>query len=324
MRHTKHCKCAALTALVGFTILPGLCRAQGYPDRPIRVVVGYSPGGATDLAARFVADKMSIALGQQILVDNRPGAGSMVGTEIVARSAADGYTLLQANATIAMPSLFPDLSFDILKDLKPVSVLGYSNLVLTVHPSMPVRSLQDLIALAKKRPGEMNYATAGSGSFIHLAMEYLISLTGMKLVHVPYKGGAPSAIATMAGETQITFGGISSSLPFIKQDKLRALAVSGSTRHFSLPGVPSVDEAGVKGFSAPSWYGLFAPGRTPDTIIVRLGTEARRALADPGVRQRFERAGIDPAAGGLDEIKKLYAAEVSKWTKVIREGGIKP
>ena len=152
-------------------------------------MVGYSPGAGTDLAARFVADKMSSALGQQVVVDNRPGAGSMVATEIVARSAPDGYTLLQANATVAMPTLFPDLSFDMVKDLRTVSVLGYSNLVLTVHPSMPVRSVKDLIALAKKRPGEMNYATAGNGSFIHLATEYLVSLTGMKLVHVPYLDG---------------------------------------------------------------------------------------------------------------------------------------
>jgi len=276
------------------------------------------------LPKELVGLKSDKLLGQQVVVDNRPGAGSMIATEIVARSDSDGYTLLQANATIAMPTLFPDLSFNILKDLKPVSVLGYSNLVLTVHPSMPVRSVKDLIALAKKRPGEMNYASAGKGSFIHLATEYLIGLTGMKLVHVPYRGGAPSAIATISGQTQITFGGIGSSLPHIKQGKLRALAVSGTTRHFSLPDVPSVEEAGVKGFSAPSWYGLFAPSKTPDGIIVRLGAEARRALADTGVRQRFERAGIDPAEGGIDEIKKLYAAEVAKWTKVIREQGIKP
>ncbi|MPZ45340.1 MAG: hypothetical protein GEV05_18480 [Betaproteobacteria bacterium] len=216
MHHSQNWRCAILTALVVVTALPGLSDAQGYPERPIRIVVGYSPGGGTDLDARFVADKMSSTFRQQVVVDNRPGAGSMVATEIVAKSAPDGYTLLEANATIAMPSLFPDLSFDILKDLKPVSVLGYSNLVLAVHPSMPVRSVKDLIALAKKRPGEMNYASAGNGSFIHLAMEYLISLTGMKIVHVPYKGGAPAAIATMTGQTQINFGGLGSSLPYVQ------------------------------------------------------------------------------------------------------------
>jgi tripartite-type tricarboxylate transporter receptor subunit TctC len=314
---------SASAALIVLAALPGLSSAQGYPERPIRIVVGYSAGGGTDLAARFAADKMSSALKQQIVVDNRPGAGSMLATEMVAKSAPDGYTLLQANATIAMPTLFPDLSFDILKDLMPVSVLGYSNLVLTVHPSMPVRSVKDLIELARKRPGEMNYASAGNGSFIHLSMEYLISLTGMKIVHIPYKGGAPAAIATMSGQTQINFAGLGSSLPYIKQGKLRPLAVSGTERHFSLPDVPSMQEAGVKGFSAPSWYGLFAPGRTPDPIVLRLSTEARKALADPEVRERLKRAGIDPAEGGLDEIKTLYAAEVAKWTKVIREAGIK-
>jgi len=240
MHPTKNWNCAAFAALVTVTALP--CGAQRYPERPIRIVVPYAPGGATDLAVRFVADKMSAALGQQIVVDNRPGAGSMLGTELVAKSAPDGYTLLQTNATVSMPTLFPDVPFDMVKDLKPLSMLGYSNLVLTVHPSLPVRSVKELIALAKRRPGEMNYATAGSGSFIHLAMEYLISLSGMKLVHVPYKGGAPGAIATMTGETQITFGGIGSSLPHIKQGRLRALAVSGTKRHFSLPDVPSVDE----------------------------------------------------------------------------------
>ena len=320
---TAQCTRAALTAAIALSALPGQSSAQGYPERPIRIVVGYSPGGGTDLAARFVADKMSAALKQQIVVDNRPGAGSMLATEIVAKSAPDGYTLLQANATVAMPTLFPDLSFDIVKDLKPVSVLGYSNLVLAVHPSMPVRSMQDLIALASKRPGEMNYASAGNGSFIHLAMEYLISLTGMKIVHVPYKGGAPAAVATMSGQTQINFAGLGSSLPYIKQGKLRPLAVSGTERHFSLPDVPSMQEAGVKGFSAPSWYGLFAPSKTPEAIVVKLSTEARKALADPEVRERLKRAGIDPAEGSLDESRKLYAAEVAKWTKVIREANIK-
>jgi tripartite-type tricarboxylate transporter receptor subunit TctC len=315
---------ATLLALSSFFALPNICDAQAnYPTRTIRFVVGYSPGGATDLAGRFVADNLSAALGQQIVVDNRPGAGSMLATEMVASAAADGHTILLANATVSMPSLFPDLKFDMVKDLRPVSVLGYSNLVLTVHPSMPVRSVQDLIALAKRRPNEMNYASAGKGSFIHLATELMLSMTGAKIVHVPYKGGAPSAIATMSGETQLTMGGLGSSLPHIKQGKLRPLAVSGTERHPSLPEVPSMNEAGVKGDAAPSWYALFDPSKTPDAAVSRLSSETRKALKDPAVQERFRRSGVDPAEGGLEEITKFYQAELAKWAKVIREAGIK-
>jgi tripartite-type tricarboxylate transporter receptor subunit TctC len=324
MRMLKTSTLATLIGCGSATILPALCQAQSnYPDRTVRFVVGYSPGGATDLAGRFIADHLSAALGQQVVVDNRPGAGSMVATEIVALAPPDGHTILLTNATVSMPSLFPDLKFDMLKDLRPVSVLGYSNLVLTVHPSLPVRSVKELIALAKSRPGELNYASAGKGSFIHLGMELLISMTGTKMVHVPYRGGSQSGMATMTGETQVTMGGLGSSLPFIKQGKLRPLAVSGTKRHPSLPAVPSMDEAGVKGFAAPSWYALFAPGKTPDAIVEKLSSETRKALADPAIRMRFERAGVDPAEGGLDEITKYYASEVAKWAKVIQTAGIK-
>jgi len=316
-------KVATLALIGGASVLPSSTSAQSYPTRSIRFVVGYSPGGATDLSGRFVGEKLSTALGQQVVVDNRPGGGSLIATELVARSEPDGYTILLANATVSMPTLFPNLGFDMVKDLRPVSMLGYSNLVLTVHPSMPVRSVKDLIDLAKRRPNEMNYASAGTGSFIHLAMELLITMTGVKIVHVPYKGGAPGAVATMTGETQITIGGIGSSLPYIKQGKLRPLAVSGTTRHISLPEIPSLDEAGVKGYAAPSWYGLFAPGKTSDAIVARLSREVRTALTDTDVKARFDRAGVEPADGGLDEIRKYYAAEVAKWTKVIRAAGIK-
>lgn len=322
MHISKSSRLAAIAVLAGTSVATSTVCAQAYPEKAVRFVVGYAPGGATDMSGRFVADKVSAGLGQQVIVDNRPGAGSLLATELVARAAPDGYTILLANATVAMPELFPNLKFDMVKDLKPVSMLGYSNLVLTVHPSMPVRSVGELIALAKRRPNEMNYATAGTGSFIHLALELLVSMTGMKMVHVPYKGGAPSAMATITGETQVSMGGIGSSLPHIEQGRLRPLAVSGATRHPSLPNVPSMDEAGVKGYAAPSWYGLFAPAKTPDAIVAKLSGEVRKALADPTVQERFTRIGVDPAQGGLPEIEKYYAAEVAKWTRVIRGAGV--
>ena len=216
-----------LLALSAGFLLSGTGSAQQYPARPIRMVVGFAAGGATDISARVLAQKLSETIGQQVVVENRPGAASMLASEVVARSAPDGYTLLLANATIAMPSLFAKLSFDVQKDLRPVSLAGYGPLVLTAHPSLPVKSVKELVALAKRRPGELNYASAGSGSFTHLAMALFVIMTDTNIMHIPYKGGGPSAIATMTGETQLTFSSVGAAIPQIKQGKLRSLAVSG-------------------------------------------------------------------------------------------------
>ena len=273
--------------------------AQTYPAHAVRMVVGFAAGGATDISARALAQKLSEAMGQQVIVDNRPGASSMLAAEIVARSPPDGYNLLFANATIAMPSLFAKLPFDVRRDLTPVSLAGYGPLALTVHPSLPVRTVRDLVALAKRRPGDLNYASAGAGSFTHLAMALFVSMTDARMVHVPYKGGAPSVIATMSGESQLTFASVGASIPPVRQGKLRAVAVSGMRRNTALPDVPTVDESGVSGYEASSWYGMLAP-RSRAAPDDRAARRARRESArrhataettfEPGHRARSGRS----------------------------------
>jgi tripartite-type tricarboxylate transporter receptor subunit TctC len=223
-----------------------------------------------------------------------------------------------------MPSLFAKLPFDPRKDLTPVSLAGYGPLALTAHPSLPVKSVADLIGLAKRRPGELNYASAGPGSFTHLAMALLVIMTDTKLVHVPYKGGAPSVIATMSGESQITFASVGASIPPIRQGKLRVLGVSGSKRNVALPDVPTVSEAGVSGYEASSWYGLLAQAHTPASTISRLSDHALKALSDTTLKERLLSQGIEPAIGGFDEFNAYYASEISKWAKVISAAAIPP
>jgi tripartite-type tricarboxylate transporter receptor subunit TctC len=304
--------------------VPSIAFAQTYPVRPVRVIVGFAAGGATDIAARALAQKLSESLGQQVIVDNRPGGASMVAAETVARAAPDGHTMLFANATIAMPSLFAKLGFDVQKDLRPLTLVGYGPLALTAHPSLPVTSVKELVGLARKRPGDLNFASAGAGSFTHLAMELFITMTATKLVHVPYKGGGPSVIATMAGETQLTFASVGASIPPVKQGRLRALAVSGLKRSLALPDVPSLSEAGVQGYDATSWYGMLAPSATPLPVISRIGQEAIKALADAQLRERLLAQGIEPATGGVEEFGPYFDSEVAKWAKVIKDAAIPP
>jgi len=314
----------AAASLCTLAAHPRTANAQAFPSRAIRMVVGFAAGGATDISARALAQKMSETIGQQVVVDNRPGASSMLGAEIVARSAPDGYNLLLANATISMPTLFAKLPFDVRRDLTPVSLVGYGPLALTAHPSLPVKTVKDLIALARRRPGELNYASAGAGSFTHLAMALLITMTDIKMVHVPYKGGAPSVFATMSGESQITFASVGASIPPIRQGKLRGIAVSGMKRNVALPEVPTVSEGGVTGYEASSWYGMLAPGNTPSTVIAKLGEHAAKALSDPQLKERLLSQGIEPASGGVDEFSSYITSEIAKWAKVIKDAAIPP
>ena len=322
MKHTLN-----VTALLVAACAELVCSsvaAQQYPSRPVRMIVGFAPGGATDISARTLAQKLSETLGQQVIVDNRPGASSMLAAELVARSAPDGHTVLFANATIAMPTLFAKLPFDVRKDLTAVSLAGHGPLALTVHPSLPARSVRELVALAKRRPGQLNYASAGPGSFTHLAMALFVIMTGTDMVHVPYKGGAPSVVATLSGESQLTFASVSASIPPVRQGKLRALAVSGARRNAALPEVPSVSEAGVSGYEASSWYGMLAPSHTPPAIVSKLGELSARALGDAQLKERLLTQGVEPAAGGVDEFSAYFAAEMAKWAKVIKAAAIPP
>ena len=295
-----------------------------YPARPVRVVVGFSAGGATDLSARFVAQKLSETIGQPVVVENRPGAGSTLASEMVARSTADGYTLLYANATVAMPSLFARLAFDVRKDLAPVSLAGYGPLVLVAHPSLPVKSIRELTALAKRKPGMLNYGSAGIGSMTHLGMALLVSMTGMDLVHVPYKGSSQASIGVLTGEAQLMFSSPAAVMAQIRDGKMRALGVSGATRSAVLPGVPTIAEAGLAGYDATSWYGLLAPAGAPRAALSRLGDETIKALTTADLKERLINQGIEPAKGGVDEFTVFLDAEIAKWEKVIRAAGIPP
>ena len=298
--------------------------AQQYPARPVRMVVGFAAGGATDLSARFLAQKLSETLGQQVVVENRPGAASTLASEFVARGPADGYTLLFANATVAMPSLFANLSFDVRKDLAPVSLVGYGPLVLVAHPSLPVKNVKELIALANRRPGALNYGSAGVGSMTHLGMALFISMARVDMLHVPYKGSSQASVGILTGEAQLMFTSPAAVMTQVRDGRLRALAVSGTTRSAVLPDVPTLSQAGLAGYDATSWYGVLAPSAAPQAAITRLGDESAKALAAPDLKERLLNQGIEPARGGAEEFRSYLASEILKWAKVIKAAGILP
>jgi tripartite-type tricarboxylate transporter receptor subunit TctC len=301
---------------------PGESGAQAYPSKPVRLIVGFAPGGATDIAARAIAQKLTEALRQTVIVDNRPGAAGNLAAELVARAAPDGYTVLLVNATIAIPSLFKSLPFDVSKDFAPVSLVGAGPSALVVHPSLPVKNVRDLIALATKHPGQLNYASGGTGNITHLAMALLTSMTGVDMIHIPYKGGGPSTVATVSGETQLMFSSVASTLPQIRQARLRALAVSSAKRSLALPDTPTVAEAGLPGYEAASWYGLVLPVATPAAIIERLSTETAKAVESADLKERLIGQGIEPVTGGAAEFGKYLRSEIPKWAKVIKDAKI--
>ncbi len=301
-----------------------LAQTANWPARPLRIISGFLPGGATDVAARAAAQKLTESLGQPVVVENRPGASGNIAAEMVARGAPDGYSIYLANATMATPSLFAKVPFDINKDFAFISMIGMGPSVLVVHPSVPARNVKALLALARAHPGKLNYASGGTGNITHLAMALFVSQTRIDMVHVPYKGGAPSTIATVSGEAQLMFGSIASALAQIQQGRLRAIAVSSMKRSVALPDVPTVHEAGVPGYDASSWYGLVMAAATPAPIVARLSNDMMKALATSEMKERLSNQGIDPVAGGSDEFRKYIAAEIPKWAKVIREAKIPP
>ena len=293
-----------------------------WPSRPLRIISGFAPGGATDIAARAAAQKLTESLGQAVVVENRPGASGNLAAEMVARGAADGYAIYLANATMATPSLFAKVPFDINKDFAFISMIGMGPSALVLHPSVPARNVKELLALARKHPHKLNYASGGTGNITHLAMALFVSMTALDMVHVPYKGGAPSTIATVSGEAQLMFSSIASTLAQIQQGRLRAIAVSSMKPSAALPGVPTVHESGVPGYDASSWYGLVMSAATPAPIVSRLSGDMMKALATPEMRERLSNQGIDPVTGGSDEFRKYMAAEIPKWAKVIREAKV--
>ncbi|MCW5576020.1 MAG: tripartite tricarboxylate transporter substrate binding protein [Burkholderiales bacterium] len=297
--------------------------ADSYPLRPVRMIVAYPPGGGTDQVGRVMAEQLTQTLGQQVVVDNRGGATGNIGTELAARAVPDGHTLLMGNVApnAVNVSLFKKLGFDPVKDFAPVSLVAITPNILVAHPSVPVKSIGELVALAKAKPGALNFPSAGVGSSSHLAGELLKSLAGIDMVHVPFKGGGPAMVATIAGEVQIMFATMPAAMPHVKSGKVRPVAVTTTKRSQAMPELPTIAEAGVKGYDAATWYGLLAPARTPKPVVDRLHADVVKILAGPA-RQRLEAQGFEPDGGTPAAFAAYIRSEIAKWAKVIRVAGI--
>ncbi len=305
--------CAALWSTIAV--------AQSYPTKPIRIIVGYPAGGPTDMIARTVAQKLSPALGQQVIVDNRPGASGMIGAELAVKAPPDGYTLLTVPITYAVtPSVFPKMPYDAEKDLAPVALVAAAPFILVVHPTLPVKTVKDLIALAKSRPGQINYASASAGGMPHLAGELFNIMAGVKLTHIPYKGAAPATIDLLAGQVSLMVNNMLSAMPHVKSGKLRAVAVTSAKRSSAVPELPTVAET-IPGFEASGWYGAFAPAATPREIIAKLNGEINRLMRQPDVAQRLAGDGVEAVTMTPAEFGTYLHSEIVKWGKVVKISG---
>ncbi len=310
--------------LSGLAAVSVSASAQNYPTKPIRLIVPYPAGGATDFFARLVFPKMGEALGQQVVVENRPGAGTAIGASEVARSAPDGYTLLLGDAgTYAFnPTLYKKLSYDPAKDFAPVSLTGRFALILAVHPSTPWKSVKDFVDAAKSEPGKINYGAPGPGSPIHLAMELFKQRAGLVMTPIPYKGGADAQNDLIGGRISAMFPDIASALPQIKGGKLRPLAAASDKRVASLPDVPTIGESGYPGFEAWAWQGFVAPAKTPRPIIMKLNSEFAKVVSDPIIKQRLSESGFELQTSTPEEFSAYMKSEIAKWRKVITESNI--
>ena len=313
--------CFAAAALLAASVV----QAQQYPTRPIRLIVPYPAGGPTDFTGRIVGQKLSQLVGQQVVVDNRPGAGTVIGTELVTRAAPDGYTLLFATGggTFLTPIMLSKVPFDPVKDLMPVAMLVMSPQVLVAHPSVPANTVPELVALAKAKPGVLNFASVGTGTSPHLGGELLQSLAGIKLVHVPYKGTAPAMTDLIAGQVQLMFTSMPTVLAHVKSGKLKLLGTGGKKRSAVIPDTPTIADS-VPGFELVTWYSVFAPAKTPQAIVTRLNAEIGKVLADPESRDKLAAQGLEPTTMTPDELGRYSKEELARWAKVIKAAGIKP
>lgn len=313
----------SMAALAVVALMATEAGAQTYPTKPIRAVVPFPAGGGIDTVLRILSPKMSEALGQLIVIDNRSGASGTLGTEIVAKAPADGYTLLGTFSSHSQNQiLYKSLPFDTLRDFAPITVFGTVPNVLVTNPALPVKTVKELIALAKKRPGEILYASIGPASPSHLTAELFNSMAGVKTTHVPYKGAAPSMVALVAGETQLTFTTVLVAAPFVNSGRLRALGVASLKRSPAMPAVPTIDEAGVKGFDSTAWWGLLAPAKTPRPIIDRLYSVTVAAMQQPEIRARLDQLGAEPAGQTPEAFDQLIRDDIVKWGKVVKALGI--
>jgi len=322
-RTFPHVVMAAVAGIATLTFAAALA-AQDYPSRPIRVIVPFSPGGAVDGPMRMVAQELGKRLNQQVIVENKPGAGATLGTEIVAKAAPDGYTLLLASQTNAISaSLYRSLSYDPIEDFAPISLIGREPGVIVVHPSLPVRTFAELIAHAKEQPGKLDYASSGNGSGQHLFMALLLTSTGTKMNHIPYKGSGQATADLLGGQVSVSIPGTAGMVGHIKAGKLRALAVTGAQRSPQLPDVPTVMESGVPGYEAYVWLGLLAPKGTPQPILDKLHRELMQALATQEVKNYMSTAGIELVGSTPAEFNRFFRAEKDLWAKVVRDTGAK-
>jgi tripartite-type tricarboxylate transporter receptor subunit TctC len=299
-------------------------QAQNYPSKPVRFIVPFAAGGSTDIVARVLSAKLTELFGQSVIVDNRPGGGTVIGTESVARSAPDGHTLLVVPAPFTInPSLLSKLPYDPFNDFTPITLINTTPLVVVVNPSVPARNIRELIALAKSKPGALNFGSSGTGGSNHLAGELFNSMAGVKMVHVPYKGNAPALTDLVGGHVDLIFNGLTSAYPLIKSNKLRPLAVTSLQRSAVLPDMPTLDESGLKGFVAVAWNGLAGPAKLPAEAVERMAGAVRKVLANPEMRERLKSEGSDPVGSTPAEFSNFIRDEITKWAKVIKLSGAK-
>jgi tripartite-type tricarboxylate transporter receptor subunit TctC len=309
----------AVAALAGTAV-----SAQSYPNKTVRIVVPYAPGGNTDFTARVIATKLTDVFGQQVVVENRAGGATNIGSDLVAKAPADGYTLLMGGASNAINmSLYQKLPYDTLRDFAPVSLCVKGANVLAGHPSLPARNVKELIALAKTKPGKLNYASSGLGSSNMMAGELFKLMAGVNIVHVPYKGNAPALTDTIGGQVEMIFSGVPALLPHFQSGRLRAIAIGSLKRFPAIPEVPTIDESGLKGYEATTWFGLLAPVKTPRDIVIRLNSEVGKILAGKEVSERFVSEGIDPVGGTTEQFGAFIRDEISKYAKVVKAANLK-
>ena len=317
---------AVASLCVAALLQAGAASAQAWPAKPIRLMVPFPPGGSTDIVARIVAQKLGERLGQPLVIENRGGAGGTIGTALIAKSAPDGYNLAIASTSthVVAPGVYPKLEYDPIKDFAPVGLMAISPYLLVVNPSVPAKSVQELVSLAKSQPGKLTYASAGVGSTTQLAMEMLKAASGTYVLHIPYNGNGPAGTAVVAGQVDVLFGSLPALLSFAKSGRVRALAVGTPKRSPSLPEVPTVAEAGYAGFDASLWLAIVAPAGTPQPIVERLNRELNALVAAADTREAFDKAGTEPLTGTPADLAAMIRDGVPKYAKIIKAAGVKP
>ena len=308
---------------VAMTLAP-VAVAQNYPVKPVRIIAPFAPGGGTDFIARVAAQKLTETLGQQVIVENRPGAGGSLGAELGAKAAPDGYTLtLIAGSYAVNPSLYK-INFDPVNDITPVIQLSQGPFLIAAHPSLPVRNIKELIALAKSKPGSLNYASSGMGSIVHLATELFADMAGIKMVHIPYKGTGPAITDTIGGQTQLLWGSVAATLPQVRNKRLKAIAVSTGKRLEAAPDIPTVSESGLKGYEVILWHGLVAPKNLPKPILDRVNGDLNKILQNKDMQEKLATDGVTAAGGSPEAFGALIKRDIGVWRQVVQKAGVKP